>query len=341
MLLNVLANQGTAKQRDFAAPHITQGFDLYRASQLAQDVASRPLLLYYSIMQVVKAFCYAYRGVPTAPGFKHGLSDKHRTGQDDPFKADKITPQVSDSKSRSIFADFLSELGGVLPMCVKSGATKAEPEPFQVLDVLGQIVIGSRALYQARRQRERFIQIERIAFMHDSSKKEVWMKAYIRSGDLSRLHYTAADLMAAANVSGSWTVAAYDRLYENGPTYAVLEHKAAKYATIPSESLDGLVRSARPAIWQTAIHGKPYHRHYLFMPPSGGVVLPQLASMFMGIFHFGSVTRYHPNDFRAFLSGRYGHYVGQFIETQAIQMLYLLTSEWARQDVVTEPAISA
>lgn len=66
--------------------------------------------------------------------------------------------------------------------------------------------------------------------------------------------------------------------------------------------------------------------------------MPQIASMWMLIFFFGSVVRYRPQEFAAIANGRYGAWATDLVSAQPEQLLFMLASE-IRQREVARPAI--
>jgi YaaC-like Protein len=66
--------------------------------------------------------------------------------------------------------------------------------------------------------------------------------------------------------------------------------------------------------------------------------VPQLASMWLLFYYFGSIVRYRPHQFDNIMAGSFGPFVSEFISAQSEQLLYLLASEMARREVA-KPAI--
>ncbi len=66
--------------------------------------------------------------------------------------------------------------------------------------------------------------------------------------------------------------------------------------------------------------------------------MPQLCSIYAVMYYLGSITRYRPQDFHKLLIGSYGAQIHTILSEQPTQFIYLMTSEFAKQEV-TKAAI--
>jgi hypothetical protein len=62
-------------------------------------------------------------------------------------------------------------------------------------------------------------------------------------------------------------------------------------------------------------------------------IVPQLCSIYAVFFYLGSITRYRPNQFYDLVAGPFGAFVQEFIDKHPNQWLYLIASEFAKQEV--------
>jgi hypothetical protein len=62
--------------------------------------------------------------------------------------------------------------------------------------------------------------------------------------------------------------------------------------------------------------------------------VPQVLSLYLLLFAFGSVTRNRPHRFEEVLSEPIGSFIVDFVSRQPEQLLYLLASEFAAREVV-------
>lgn len=126
------------------------------------------------------------------------------------------------------------------------------------------------------------------------------------------------------------------------PDYLCFEQIApVTYTGRPTDVVPDLVDPCRPRLWRivTAYPAEGYRRYYLHLtPPTETNRQPQIASMWMLIFFFGSVVRYRPQAFATMTRGRFGAWINDFVAAQPEQLLFMLASEIRRREVA-RPAI--
>jgi hypothetical protein len=66
--------------------------------------------------------------------------------------------------------------------------------------------------------------------------------------------------------------------------------------------------------------------------------LSQILSTYAITYYLGSITRYRPHHYDAITKSTFGPRIQDFVTGQPLQFLYLMASEFARQDV-TKPSI--
>jgi hypothetical protein len=117
-----------------------------------------------------------------------------------------------------------------------------------VVQLLPQIVPGHRLWTIASNKSERFIAVEEVYIHHSKSDKAIWVQLVIPRGDLTRIGLTPSRLIKQAQLAAEW------REVDDGmDDYVFLEQKtAAKYTGYPSDKLEALVKTVRPA------YGKQY-----------------------------------------------------------------------------------
>lgn len=83
-----------------------------------------------------------------------------------------------------------------------------------------------------------------------------------------------------------------------------------------------------------------YRKYFVHLTPAAETHhrVPQLASLWLLFYYFGSIVRYRPHLFDNVTSGSFGAFVTEFISAQAEQLLYLFASEMAQREVA-KPAI--
>lgn len=312
---------------------VEQAQDFYNASLTATLASARPLLLYYSFMNLVKAYGLTTNTVTTFNRAQHGVSEQLKSSGNELVDAFlKAFPSPSASGDRQVFDDFNKALGGV-------GIT-APNHSYDLPKLMPQVVAGHRLWCEAADQDERFIAIDRVTVAHDDATKTIWLNLYIFADDLSRFGISRSRFLTESRLGSDFrevkTVAKQGtrkliRLEQLTPT---------SYSGRPTDALQSLVDSLRGKVWATVSEGRPYRRYYAYLAPTAehSEIIPQLLSIYAVVFYLGSITRYRPHHFDAILEGDYGAWIREFIIGQPVQFIYLLASEFAEQEV-TKPAI--
>jgi hypothetical protein len=108
----------------------------------------------------------------------------------------------------------------------------------------------------------------------------------------------------------------------------------------PADEFQHLIASIRSRLWVTVASVQPYRRYYVYLAPTREhqFLMPQLLSIYAVTYYLASITRYRPHQYDAIAAGQFGSWIQEFVTGQPLQFLYLLASEFARQDV-TKPSI--
>jgi hypothetical protein len=106
----------------------------------------------------------------------------------------------------------------------------------------------------------------------------------------------------------------------------------------PSDKVPDVVRGVKHDLWSNVLSVPPYRKYYVYVAPTAerAYVLPQLASilaLFYYFYYLGSVTRYKPQKIGALLQGDFGAQLEECVVNLPNQFLYLLASEFAKQEV--------
>ena len=104
------------------------------------------------------------------------------------------------------------------------------------------------------------------------------------------------------------------------------------YDAEPAEALAVIIRNVRNRIWETVKIVSPYRKPYIYCCPVAEqrARLPQVLSIYLLMFFFGSVTRYRPLYFEDLLDTEFAPLVSTFISESPMQFLYLMASEILR-----------
>jgi hypothetical protein len=310
-----------------ATASIEQARDYYAAAVFAGIVAARPLLLYYSFMNLAKALLLT-RGVrATYDRARHGLAEGLKPTNrelDDAFL--KAFPSPSSTGTINLFSEFLASCGG-------SGIPAATQYDLPLL--LPQIVPGHRLWAEAANQDERFIAIHEIALLEDRRSKSIWLRMYMFRDDLNRLRKSPARLLREAGLAGLFRHVKSSGNIAGRAVLAFEQVKPLSYTHRAADEVQRLVAQNRELIWATVTGTPPYRRYYLYCAPltEHTVRLPQLASAYAISYYLGSITRYRPHHFDEIVAADFGPFVHEFISSQPAQFLYLMASEFASREV--------
>lgn len=333
MIVASIRQRCPAAGRAEAESCVEQAQDFYNASLTATLASARPLLLYYSFMNLVKAYALTTGTIATFDRAQHGLSEQIRTGGSELVDAFlKAFPSPSSSGDRQVFDDFNQTLGGL---------GISEPNhSYDLPKLMPQVVAGHRLWCEAADEDERFIAIDKITFVHDAATKKIWLNLFIFADDLSRFGITHSRFLVESQLGTDFREVRTTAKIGRRKLIRFEQLTPIVYTGRPTDALKTLVNSLRGRVWATVSEGRPYRRYYAYLAPvpEHSEILPQLLAIYSVVFYLGSITRYRPHHFDAILAGSYGAWIREFIISQPVQFIYLLASEFAQQEV-TKPAI--
>ena len=296
--------------------------------------AARPLALYYSYMNLTKVYCLTHGNSPSFDRAQHGLSEQPNPAGHAGLEFSDLTafPSPNNDGKYQVFDELMKTL---------TGTGIGGRRTFRIRDILPQILSGHRLWAQAVGQRERFVCFHDIQFWRNRDTREVWLRLYLVGHDLSRLRISHREFLQRSRLDEGFREVQCDK-GDSGERLVCLEQTAtAVYPDRhPADVLEQLVANVRPRLWATIATVPPYRRYYAYLCPANeqANVLPQILTIYALTYYLGSITRYRPQDFEGILAGRFGPRVHDFITGQALQFLYLMTSEIARREI-TKPSI--
>jgi hypothetical protein len=319
--------------QETASAFVDQAEEFFNAASQAHTRAARPLLLYYSFMNLAKAFIY-HRGVATTIShFGHGLWARLRQNPRK-ISASEIFIDHSQRAGRiNIFEKFALSLD---PLPVNY------PNRSQVKFLLPQIIHGHRIWCRNARENERFASIDRCWLMHNRQRKTVWVRFSIKKEDYIRLH--AISRRALLRMSGFHRlfqeVAHPESQRQGDEGYLFESLQEFKYSHRPSDIVAEIIKPLRNMLWTNILSESPYRLYYLYLCPANErrYRAHQLLSVYMVSFFLGSITRYQPRLFNRILERDEGSQIEEFLSTIPNQFLYLMASQFNEQDI-SKPAV--
>jgi len=309
-----------------ALAFLVQSRDFFVAAQNSDVSAAKPLLLYYSFLNLTKCLVVKRGGTPLGT-VHHGLSEKLPTTPGAIYG--HVSIDITKSPGESAFMMFANAISAVLP-------TPTAPSThiqIRSQDFLGQVLIGHRIFCQAEGLTERFISLDRIDYMQDTVSNEAWLRVRAYADDFTRLAYPLTALSKNLGNAGVWRNVNCD-LKSDGRRIIEAETTATtSYGQRPSQVVDQLSQQARPRLWRSVTAYPSYRKYYIYIPTQAQILMNQLLTIYLATFYFGSITRYKPEQFDFILKSALGPFVFEFFSNQPSQFLYLMASEFMEQEV--------
>lgn len=324
--------QCPAVARDEALASLQQAEFFFHSAVEARETAAKPLPLYYSFLNLAKAFALT-RGIRTTfDQAQHGVSAQLGLGGRELIDAYlDVFESPNKNGASNIFADF----GAALGMPAMNGKRQ-----YALTALLPQLIPGHRIWCDAADEDERFIALDSIPFGQSTQPKQIWATLCILEDDLSRLGKTRKALLAETRLKNLFKeVMGYTDPQTSRAVVRLEQLNPHTYTGRPSDLLSVVVDAVRPYIWSTATTVRPFRRYYLYAAPAPEhtSVLPQALSIYAIAYYLGSITRYRPQHFARIIAGDFGTFIQEYLSSQPSQFLYLMASDFARRDVVRAP----
>lgn len=328
----VVENSLTGDPQDQARAFLSQAQNFYEIAQASHLSPTKPLLFYYSFLNVAKALALV-KGVET--GYEkavHGLSERTPAGQKEFLDSEVIVQWRQNNPSPRIYNDFKRALGGRIHQ---------NGRKYLLKNVMAQLLPGHRVWCKATGQRERFIEIHNIEFRYDPHKKRTWLEINLFLDDLTRFGITRKALLSESGLSDSFREVVSNESVDGRKIIKLEQSSTLSYRDRHTDKIPELVKVLKPFLWAAALSAPPYRKNYLYLCPSAEKedMLPQLASIYVAFFYLGSVTRYRPHKFASILNGSHGSHLQEVILNIPQQFLYLTASEFLGREVAKAPLV--
>ncbi len=309
-----------------ALAFLNQARDFFSAAQNSDISAAKPLLLYYSFLNLSK--CYIVQRTGNALGaVHHGLSEKLPTSSG--AIHGHVSVDIAKNPNMSAFVKFANALGATLPT-VTPPSTHVQ---IRSQDFLSQILVGHRMLTQSDRSKEKFISIGSLNYMCDESNKSIWIRARAHADDFQRLSYPITGLSKYLTNNFAWRNVKCSLMDGSRRLIEAETVSTTSYGQRPSQVLSAVSSQVAPRLWRSVTAYPPYRKYYVYQEAPTQTVLHQLLSIYISTFYFGSITRYKPEQFELILKSEIGPFVFEFFANQPAQFLYLMTSNFVEQEV--------
>lgn len=301
-----------------------QAEEYFNAASNAGLLAAKPVLLYYSLLNLAKSYVLTVGNRTIYDKAFHGL--KERVTPNGLELIDSYLEAVPTGHNVNVFDDFLTAItGNPLPGNIQ----------YKMKYLLPQILLGHRLWAAAADENERFVEIDQISIKQNSATKQIWLQIELYEDELIRLGVSHTSFLSNSRLD-----AAYSEVkgaVRNGRKVLFFQQNTpVTYSHRPSDKLQNLINGISPFIWSSVLSIPPYRKYYVYMAPPDehDSVLPQLLSMYAVFYYFGSATRYKPEKFAKVIKGKFGAYIEEIITNLPNQYIYLMASYFSKREVI-------
>jgi hypothetical protein len=314
-----------ADTKDTALIFIDHAEAYFKAASLGSIGAVKPVLYYYSFLNIAKAFCLLRDVRGDYAKAMHGLSEVLPSGGAE-IDAAYLEAFPSSGVKVNVFGDFYLAITGQ-PI----GPGARYPIPY----LLPQVLQGHRLWCLATGNEERFYNAEVISLQQKANSKELWLDILIPKSELTRHGMTYGRLLSESRLSGIFRTV---KMPKQGRKEFVKFQmaNAVNYSHRPSDVVQDVVSQLKPQLWVNVLSIPPYKKYYFYVAPAAETkyVLQQPLSIYAAFYYLGSVTRYRPRNFQDILDGLHGPQIQEMLANIPDQFVYLMASEFAEQDIV-------
>lgn len=305
------------KHRGEALAYIEQAEEYFNAGTEGKRAAVKPVLLYYSMLNLAKCLIKIRKPALDMSRAGHGLSVRHTPGW--AILGDRISVKTSRNRV-NIFEQLMEELEGVGPGFGE----------IAIRELLPQILPGHRLWTYATHKNEKFLATNIGCFVN-AQKQRAWLRLKFDRGEVHSIVSSVGGLIRDAHLPGAWRQVSD----ENPEDCVVLEQRrSVRFQHRPIDCIQELFQQLRPALWYTVTSSKPHRAYYIFVDSHlGPKRLAQWAAMYILFYYLGDLTRYRPQLFDRFVAIKYGPQIENALAECPRQFLYLMASELLQRDV--------
>jgi hypothetical protein len=330
VMKQVVEDSLTSAKKDQALAFMEQAQNFYQIASSSHLSPTKPLLFYYSFLNLVKALSLVKGTQSHYERAVHGLSESTPAGGSE-FH-DSIVTVKWVGQSPRLFNDLKKTL---------SGKTDPQGRVYTLKNVMPQLLPGHRVWCAAAGAQERFVEIDRVEFRFNEATKEVWAEVNIFSDDLTRFGITRKRLLAESGLSSLFKEVTSTEVRGGRKILKFEQVRTTTYTGRPSDKIADIVKLLKPFMWFSVTTIPPYRKSYLYLCPASekSDMLSQIMSVYLVFYYLGSVTRYRPNLFKSIMESKHGSHLEEVVLNLPQQFLYLVASEFAGREVVQAPLV--
>lgn len=306
-----------------ALSYIDQAQEFFIAAS-SPKVKSRPVLYYYSYLNLVKAFLL-HKGVQLPSFPKHGLTERDLNLKERyRFNGQQVKLFEKKTKYFNVAAEFIEQMG----------INVTKEKIFRVSELMSFIPSVHRTWSIRHSAKSKYGFQPRFCpsdFYVYRKGKNFWVRMVVKKNDYE-VRRTILDVKGRKS---------FGKIFKEVKSTIKDERW---FETTPEV---GIRRGIDNAIYRLAEKVKALnpgyvltHEGYRFYIPTKEVkpALPQLALSYMIMFYLGSITRYNPWDYSKLLNEN-TWLISDFLENDPTQFLYGMASLIAERDVVAPVSI--
>ena len=242
-------------------------------TEVGGRISVKPLLLYYSVLNLAKCMIAARAPELDLSQAFHGLiaTRAHKRA----ILGDQVKIKTSETKV-NIFGELMTRLDGDVPSF----------RDIEVRHLLPQILPAHRLWTYASERKEQFISVD-VSALHDSGVCTAWLNIAINRGELAYLGKSVKQLVSASGLPGHW-----DQVRGTPQDGDILlqQAKPIPYKGRPLDCVDELFHSLRPSLWSVVTTTHPHRKYYLNVDSNLGMRrLPQWASVYALFFYLSDL----------------------------------------------------
>lgn len=311
-----------AQDIESAESFVRQAEEYFRAAEAARSIETKPVLYYYSFLNLAKTLGLATNQPGLVGPVHHGISSDNLAPQHaslDVFPSTQNKTNLYDTFHRSLFG-------------VAVGNQKLT---YTVAELMPQSVVGHRLWCEsfAQERRERFISPARISLLEDGAAKIVWSVVEFAHDDLKRLDRSLQSIKLESGLSPDWDFVADGVLPDGRRSRRMQQVIPTAYTDRSADEIPNVVALLRPRVHRTILTARPYRRYYVYLAPANSPRVPPLLVTYALMYYLGSLTRYQPRTLLDSLNGDFGGFLREFLATQPAQFVYEFASVIREREV--------
>jgi hypothetical protein len=313
-LKHVAAAKLPKSEENKAVCFIDQALEFFQAADNPK-LYSRPLNYYYSFLNLAK-MAMLVKGVPLPPTARHGISDPRanlRTRLR--ISGQRVRSETCAGDHSQVFPELVHMLGGEI----------TTPRNFKIPVLLSQMPGIHRTYCRVTKSAPQFLPIRRLELLREN--RELWV----------RLAFSKIDKDVTSTLPRIRNRQEFRRVF--GQVQSADDNEIWFESGVihgPTNATDRAIRELAEIVREIGVWPiltSSGNRFYFCAVPKRDQ-LPALASIYAVMFYLGSITRYKPYDFEKIVTHKHAWLIGEFLNTQPTQFLYVLASHLDGVEVV-------